>query len=412
MIRISIPRKITISKNNSFSELLFFLSYILIVVTSVLSMTFFGRYLPNSMMKIVAVLSIFMIFAGELQKKVNIKQLIFVAFATAAIYITMRNTDGFFHGSLIFTVLLVYSGRDVDFRKIAQVSLYVHIFVLGFVIISAQTGVITNYQVNTEMRRREFLGFLYALYPATIMLNIVALEIYLQKQKINFLQIALLAAASFWIYAKTDARLAFYSNCLLLVYAVVMKKFGKIMEKMRGLYAFMVPSFLICFAISVGFSYAYKPRIKWISQINSFLSNRLQLGRNSLITYGVSLFGKKISWIGNSVNAYGYASTKEYNYVDSMYIQILQRYGIIFTVVLLLMLTYICYRCYKKKDYYLLTILFSLAVHAIIDDLVFHPFFNSFWLIIGGELLQERRKNYAVNTETKIKRITAIRRKL
>lgn len=390
MIRIQVPKTIKIKKYNSFSELLFFFAYILIVVSSILSLTFYSRYLPDSLMKVVAVTAGSLIFAGELRKTVNEKLLVYILFAAAAVYITMHNTDGFFHGSLIFTILLIYSGRDIDFRKIAKVSLYVHIGVLIFVVFSAKTGIISNYILVSTGRKRDFLGFLYTLYPATIMLNIVALEIYLKRKNISYFHLILLFLASYWIFYSTDARLAFYSNCVLIFYALLIKATNGKFERARGVYLCMVPAYPVCFAISVGFSYAYKPSMKWLAKINDFLGNRLQLGRNSLHTYGVSLFGKRISWIGNSVNAYGFASTKEYNYVDSMYIQLLQRYGIIFMVIILLLLTFLCYRCYKKREFYLLTILFSLAIHAIIDDLVFHPFFNSFWLIIGSELLQKR----------------------
>jgi len=115
------------------------------------------------------------------------------------------------------------------------------------------------------------------------------------------------------------------------------------------------------------------------------------------------VLGQKISWVGNGLNAYGQKNVNMYTYVDCLYIQILQRYGIVFTSCWLIILTATIYRCYRTKDYHLMIILTLIAGHCIIDDLTLYIYFNTFWFAIGVLLVKTVEAN-AVAKKVRIKR--------
>ena len=73
---------------------------------------------------------------------------------------------------------------------------------LAFVVFSSYAGIITNY-VAKSGRRREYLGFLYALNASTLMSNITLLWIWLKKEKLTLSSAAVLAVINFFLFPMT-----------------------------------------------------------------------------------------------------------------------------------------------------------------------------------------------------------------
>jgi hypothetical protein len=106
-----------------------------------------------------------------------------------------------------------------------------------------------------------------------------------------------------------------------------------------------------------------------------------------LVEHGVSWFGERIEWLGNGLDAFGNSTTGVYTYVDCLYIKILQRYGIIFTVVLAALMCWSMYKLYKRREYHILLISATVAVHCVLDDLSFALHYNTFWIAMGLVLI-------------------------
>ncbi len=120
-----------------------------------------------------------------------------------------------------------------------------------------------------------------------------------------------------------------------------------------------------------------------MAKLNSVLEGRLYLGKASLTEYGVSILGQEIEMIGNGLDELGQLTEGTYNYVDCFFIQILQCYGVVFTVLWLGIVTYSMYRAYRLRDYGLLVCMTMIAAHCIIDDLSLKLYYNTFWLACG-----------------------------
>ena len=106
------------------------------------------------------------------------------------------------------------------------------------------------------------------------------------------------------------------------------------------------------------------------------------------MTYGVSLFGNRnITWVGSGLDPMGNRASGTYLYVDNLYLQIMQKYGIIFFVVYILLFTLVLFKCLKRKEYHLFMLLVALAARGFLDDLSLQLYYNTFWFPIGRMLL-------------------------
>ena len=87
---------------------------------------------------------------------------------------------------------------------------------------------------------------------------------------------------------------------------------------------------------------------------------------------------------------FGFGSTETYLWVDNFYISIIQRFGILVSIVIILLLTFTLFKCWKVKNYYLMLILTLIAGHCMIDDLFLYLNYNTFWFVIGSTLMTDK----------------------
>jgi hypothetical protein len=248
-------------------------------------------------------------------------------------------------------------------------------------------GIIDDVVVHKSGRVREYLGFRYALYPSGILLNMTALYVYIRKNRLTVPAVLFWSLLNWYVYYVTDSRISFLLAELLLVAGLLMRWMPKVVEKLHALWAVVASSFALCGGMSMAFISCYNSRIPWMRRLNSFLEGRLNLGRRSLSKYGIKLFGQRIEWIGNGLDVEGQPVEQTYDYVDCLYLKVLQRYGLIFSILLLVLITWAMFRLWKRKEYHILLISGTVAVHCILDDLSFSMHYNTFWVALGIALV-------------------------
>ena len=98
--------------------------------------------------------------------------------------------------------------------------------------------------------------------------------------------------------------------------------------------------------------------------------------------------------IGNGLNAYGNSTVGTYNYVDCLYVRLLQRFGIVFMVMMAVLVGWSMYRLYQRKEYHILLISATVAAHCVLDDLSFALHYNTFWMAMGVVLMNAKMLNW------------------
>lgn len=376
--------KVYISKIEN-TERIFFIFYIVYMVAFILNQTFFWKYFPEKMDRYVLLICVLFLVWNEvlIGRVTNFKSLIGLAICLVMFAITYFTNGNAVAGMIVF----IYCGRNISFEKIAKITIYVTGFMLIIIMTSAWLGIIDNYMEYSGNRVRQYIGFRYSLFAPALLYNITLLYVYIKQEKIRWKNILCLLLLNTWFYYLTRSRLSFWLAILALLISIFYKYKYVSFYKRRFIYLCMVFSYLICGSVFFMLTITFTWNIDWMRGLNDFFGNRLYLGQYSLLKYGISVYGEQISWVGNGLNVYGEKTNGSYLWVDCLYIQILQRYGVLFLLLFLFIMTITMWNCYKEKKYLLLTILSLIAVHCMIDDLQLYLHYNTFWFSIGAILL-------------------------
>lgn len=369
-------------------DLLFFLSYCPFMALSLLCTTFYYRYIMGPFLtNTQIVLTVILVIHEIYHHKVYGQNWLGLGLLSGLCIIAW--IQGFSPQQHLVTMMFLYaySARNISFEKLLRVTLYISIAVVSVAVFSGYIGLIDNVVIAKGDRVREYLGFRYALFLPGILLNMTAIWVYLRRKNAPVWEAIAWLAVNWIVYVKTDSRISFALAALLIVAAVAMRYLPKVVEKLKPLWAAMAGSFVIFGAGSIFMTYIYDGNIGWMRKLNSMLESRLSLGHNSLERDGFELFGQHIDWVGNGLNAFGNATVGSYTYVDCLYVRVLQKYGLIFLLALTVLLTWGMIKLYQKKQYHILLILATVAVHCVLDDLSISLHYNIFWIAVAVVLM-------------------------
>ena len=397
---------ISIQRTNNYqrqTELLYSMSFVAFLIYMILSRSMLYIYIKG-VWKIVFVFCLLLLFLKEylvsIISRLNAIQLVYICFL---ILIILRVAIGPRQNSVGMTFLFAFSARDIPFERIARIAFASIAITTIFVVLCAKAGLIYNYTLVEPTRVREYLGFNYALVVPAIFFNLVGLWLYIKKEKLPLYHSVILLLINYYLYKKTDSRLSFLLTSLLIIAFILIKISPDFWRRRKLLCYTMVFAFVIGAATSILLTAMIDPSVGWQDKIDMLLVRRLTLGKESLETYGVSLFGNRgIEWVGNGLNEYGQTKDGSYLYVDSYYIQIMQKYGLIVFLSIAAIYTIASYNCLKRADIFLLSILAIRALHCIVDDSSQYLDLNTFWLAIGGLVMNNScHKNYTESNQLK-----------
>ena len=376
-------------------DFLFFLSYGIFLVICILSTSFFynlfvGR--PHMWLQIlcVALLGAYELRNGGLRTQ-NWKALIV---CLAMFVISLRVSHASMHRQTVLMFLYIYCARNIPFAKIARFTLNISIALVCVIVLCSCFGLIDNITAFKSGRVREYLGFRYALYLPGMMLNMTALWVWLKKDRVSIFGCLIWALANWAVYYWTDSRISFFVAEALLVAALFMRFLPKVTEKLKPLWWLAVVSFAICAIGSLILTVEYDSSLPWMRKLNSVLESRLSLGYRSVKEYGFTWLGMQIEWLGNGLDAFGNSVVGTYTYVDCLYVKILQRYGIVLLTALIVLSTWAMIWLYKRREYHILLICATVAVHSVLDDLSFTLHYNTFWIPMGVVLINAKMLNW------------------
>lgn len=348
-----------------------------------LSLSFFSVYLPGFFTNFIPIVSISLLLINEIAlKKIDVKSILsfLLVISVFAALIYLSNVGSY---SFLYPLVIIYLLRNYDLDNILSIVLPTTIVIFFVVVVSSKLGIIIDYVEISQTRIRHYLGFTYSLFPSTVMLNITAMYIYKNRGNLKFRNLIILFIAILWIFLQTNSRLTFMSSLSILVIGLVTTSIPNIWRKIENLLLALIPIYLIAPIVSYMVTIRYMFMEDWILLLNDFLGNRIYLSYSSLSTYGFGLLGRKITWIGNALNASGQRAVGTYLYVDNLYLNLLQSYGLIFVTIYCIMLTIMMFRLYKQKHYFLFLIMFIFAIHGMIDDLTVHWHYHFFLILLN-----------------------------
>ena len=394
--------KIVVQKR-SLPEILALTALGIFLIISILDATFYVQHLPRIAYKVLTALSLALLAIKELYKKEYDFRTIIGLIITVFIYLIIGKISTL-SSNITIGIIFIYALRDIPFKSVAKTSLVVSVLMLLFVIVSANMGVITNYLEISGTRVRSYLGFRYALYPSILLMNVVAIALYINKNNIRYWQWVLLSLSVYWIYGQTDSRLTFYNSCILLIFNILIKWFPNMLSKLGNVLKVFKLTFIvnaiISFWITINYLGSNNSFVNsFLFKLNQMLGGRLYLANKSLELFGFGLFGKPVEWNGNGLTVEGVRNYQTYLYVDNLYIQVLQKFGLLVLVLMLTLLTLTLSKAIKKNQWIIAFILIVMSFQSMIDDLNLYLHYNIFWILRGSLIYSDYQFSESSNEE-------------
>lgn len=355
--------------------------YIYMIFMTLTQTMFFNKFQGYKYLLVIFSILI-LVFIKEyislLEKKESIKNILILMAIIIISYVVGKE-------SLSCTSALVYTSRNVNINQIIKNVTYLLMIILIFIIISSKLNIIPNYSVLRGGNVRQYLGFRYSLYPTAILFNIVAGYIYVYKRKVKLSVLIFLSIFARYLYMCTYAKLSTVLVFAVILIAIFDKYMGilKIKFVNKIIYSFRY-SYIILTILSVWIVSTYNQSVEWMNKLNILLESRISLAKQSVDMYGMNLFGiKDLAWQGNGLSLEGTeVKNIAYLYVDNFYINIIQQYGLIFSIILLIIFTLTIIKSLKEGDNYLGLILIIFAFHGLLDNLMMTLYYNIFLITL------------------------------
>ena len=359
-------------KNNRFisEKIYLFTLFVWVVVASLVTTTYFVRldgFL--SFYRILLYCTILLLLIKELINfsktlhyfKFHWKQLLIVVVFFIVMSIVSKNRDGILNINVLF---LVFSARDIDFRKLLETFSVATFLVLCLTIYASQKGMITNMFMNADGGYRFSLGFNYVSFASQRLFFALCTYLMFRGKRISYLELLALLLATIYMYQQTSTSSPFYLSILILTYALLSIKIfkkefiiGNFLSKALAQYGFIV-------ALAVILYFCFYSSGNLFHLVDQFTHNRLRLSVDGFRNFGVSWLGQPISF--TTLDMFG-NFTSNYNYIDSSFVQLLVIDGLIVSAFMLFALTKVMkYFISIQKDI-VLACLGIMIIHGMFD---------------------------------------------
>ena len=362
----------TVVMNNRFiSEKIYLCTlFIWVVVASLVTTTYFVRL--DGFLSLYRSLLYFTIFALLIKELMNLsktlnyfrfhwKQLLTVTAFFLAMFIVAKNRDGMLD---INVLLLVFSARDIDFRKLLGTFSLATFLVLCLTIYASQKGIIANMFMNADGGYRFSLGFNYVSFASQRLFFALCTYLMFRGKKISYLELMALLLATIYMYQQTSTTSPFYLSILILTYALLSIKIFKKEFIIGNFWTKTLVQYGFILALVIILYFCFYSSGNLFHLVDQFTHNRLRLSVNGFQNFGVSWLGQPISF--TTLDMFG-NFTSNYNYIDSSFVQLLVIDGLIVSVFMLFALTKVMrYFVSIQKDI-VLACLGIMIIHGMFD---------------------------------------------
>lgn len=362
----------TVVMNNRFiSEKIYLCTlFIWVVVASLVTTTYFVRL--DGFLSLYRSLLYFTIFALLIKELMNLsktlnyfrfhwKQLLTVTAFFLAMFIVAKNRDGMLD---INVLLLVFSARDIDFRKLLGTFSLATFLVLCLTIYASQKGMIANMFMNADGGYRFSLGFNYVSFASQRLFFALCTYLMFRGKRISYLELMALLLATIYMYQQTSTSSPFYLSILILTYALLSIKIFKKEFIIGNFWTKTLVQYGFILALVIILYFCFYSSGNLFHLVDQFTHNRLRLSVNGFQNFGVSWLGQPISF--TTLDMFG-NFTSNYNYIDSSFVQLLVIDGLIVSVFMLFALTKVMrYFVSIQKDI-VLACLGIMIIHGMFD---------------------------------------------
>lgn len=187
--------------------------------------------------------------------------------------------------------------------------------------------------------------------------HVSMMYIYLKRDKLNLKHFMKITFLNIIVFLFTKTRLTLINSLLVLflMYIVNMDNF-KLNKKLQKIVS---SSFIILFGLEF---YLTKEYLKFPS-LNTLLTGRLFFQNRAINKWGIDIFPRNIHYGIENLSD----GTRFVFYIDSGYMDLLVKFGIIFTIMMMIIYTYILFQSIKQKRYILTVWILGISIFNFVN---------------------------------------------
>ncbi|MCY7084167.1 polymerase [Streptococcus oralis] len=318
----------------------------------------------------------------------HLKELLVLLLFTITMLIVSKNRDGL---PDINVLLLVFSARDIEFKKLLGTFSLATFSVLIVTILASKMGIISNMLMSADAGYRYSLGFSYVSFASQRMFFALCSYLIFRGKKISYLELLALLMSTIYMYQQTSTTSPLYLSLLILTYALFSLKLFKFDFINSNVITTSIAKYAFILALAITLYFCFYSTGDLFHLVDQFTHNRLRLSVQGFRNFGISLLGRPISF--TTMDIFGnYASN--YNFIDSSFVQLLVIDGLAVSVFMLAALTRVMnYFVVNRKDI-ILACLGVMVIHGMFDPQMLVLRYSPLILLISRLFVMKTDKDF------------------
>lgn len=320
------------------------------------------------------------LFRYMVMRTSDIKKILFILLVIGS-FIIARRYSGV--DALLETGFLIAGANDIDYRKILKVYLIVEIPTTICTMIAGYTGVITDLVYHRGEQVRMSFGFVYPTdFVAGIIFMVTAWGV-LRQVRCTWIEIGLMIISVVLFEKYCDVRNSEIVMMILIICVVYLKIRNKLAAKKGKEYTPSLLLKILCLVAPYGLagfmilvSRFYRPDIEWMAKLNTLFSTRLSLGKEVFDRYDIQIWGQDIPMRGNGGSTEVVA---DYFFIDSSYVNILMRLGLVAFILVMLIISIIMIKSLNHP--YMLMAMAIVCIHSVMEHHMFEVYYDVFLML-------------------------------
>ena len=289
----------------------------------------------------------------------HLKELLVFLLFTLTMLIVSKNRDGL---PDINVLLLVFSARDIEFKKLLGTFSLATFSVLIVTILASKMGIISNMLMSADGGYRYSLGFNYVSFASQRMFFALCSYLMFRGKKISYFELLALLLSTIYLYQQTSTTSPLYLSLLILTYALFSLKLFKFDFIDSNVITANLSKYAFIFALAITLYFCFYSTGDLFHLVDQFTHNRLRLSVQGFRNFGVSLLGRPIFF--TTMDIFGNFASN-YNFIDSSFVQLLVIDGLAVSVFMLAALTRVMnYFVVNRKDI-ILACLGVMVIHGM-----------------------------------------------
>ena len=376
------------NKKINISNLLFYISYFLLVVQSMTRWVHL-EIIPSfsTVCNIIIPLLLLLVFILK-NNKINKKVFLVILLLTILTITSMFITNG---NAIWNIVLFLITSKNINLDKLIKFDLIIKTIVIIIIFILYKNGLTDDIVIYRNSVRRYGLGFghpnTFSVYLMSICLDLLYISFKTKYKRISYL---IIIFSILFISKYCDSRSAIFTLLLTLILSISISliKNKKILMNITSKlpYLFMIASFVATIL------YKYKNYFPFIESLNALLSNRILLMYQFYEEYSITL-------LGNRFIDYHTQATSTASVLDNAYILLLTKFGIIISLIIVIALSKRIKKAYSEENIGLIVCLLSFSFFGLMENGMIVLFYNPFLLFIS-HLIYSYKKKGEINENT------------